>query len=112
FLNRVQKNIGEEPVEWVLELKVDGVAAALIYEEGRLVRGVTRGNGVVGDDITHTIRTIAGVPIKLDGDPPPLLEVRGEVFMNNSDLAKLNLRRAEEGLTPYANTRNVTAGTI
>ncbi len=112
FLNRVQKNIGAEPVEWVLELKIDGVAAAVVYEHGRLVRAVTRGNGEVGDDITHNIRTIADIPLMLSDNPPPLLEVRGEVYMNNSDLAKLNVRRAEEGLPLYANPRNVTAGTI
>jgi len=112
FLNRVQKNLGAEPVEWVLELKVDGVAAAVVYEHGRLVRAVTRGNGEVGDDITHNIRTIADIPLVLADNPPPLLEVRGEVYMNNSDLAQLNLRRTAEGLPLYANTRNVTAGTV
>ncbi len=112
FLNRVQKNLGAEPVEWVLELKVDGVAAAVVYERGRLVRAVTRGNGEVGDDITHNIRTIADIPLVLSDNPPPLLEVRGEVYMNNSDLAQLNLRRTAEGLPLYANTRNVTAGTV
>lgn len=112
FLNRVQKNLGAEPVEWVLELKVDGVAAAVVYEHGRLVRAVTRGNGEVGDDITHNIRTIADIPLVLSDNPPPLLEVRGEVYMNNSDLAQLNLRRTVEGLPLYANTRNVTAGTV
>ncbi len=115
FFTRVQKNLsaeGEEQIEWVLELKIDGVAAAIVYEHGRLVRAVTRGNGQVGDDITHNIRTVADIPLKLSGQPPELLEVRGEVYMTNGDLAQLNLKRSEHGQPAYANTRNVTAGTI
>lgn len=115
FFKRVQKSLhadSPEPVEWVLELKIDGVAAAIVYEHGRLTRAVTRGNGQVGDDITHNIRTIGEIPHKLAGHPPPLLEVRGEVYMTNSDLAQLNLRRSEQGQPLYANTRNVTAGTV
>lgn len=112
FLTRAQKNLGEAMTAWVMELKVDGVAAAVVYENGLLKRAVTRGNGEVGDDITHNIRTIPDVPLRLSGDPPPLLEVRGEVYMNNSELVKLNLQRVEAGEAPFANTRNVTAGTI
>lgn len=115
FFNRVQKNLaaeGEEHVEWVLELKIDGVAAAIVYEHGRLQRAVTRGNGQTGDDITHNIRTIRDIPLKLSGQPPELLEVRGEVYMTNVDLAQLNLKRSQHGLPAYANTRNVTAGTV
>ncbi|QDV26890.1 NAD-dependent DNA ligase LigA [Aureliella helgolandensis] len=112
FLSRVQKSLEVESVEWVLELKIDGVAAAIIYEDGELVRAVTRGNGEVGDDITHNIRTISDVPLRLHGNAPPLLEVRGEVYMTNSDLAALNLRRAQENLPPFANPRNGTAGAI
>lgn len=112
FFARAQKNLGNAAIEWVMELKVDGVAAAVVYEDGLLVRAVTRGNGEVGDDITHNIRTILGVPLRLIGNPPPLLEVRGEVYMTNSDLVQLNVRRAAEGQPAFANTRNVTAGTI
>ncbi len=112
FLRRVETSLRGEPVEWVLEFKIDGVAAAVLYEEGRLVRGVTRGNGVVGEDVTHTIRTIADLPLRLEGEPPRFLEVRGEVYMTNTDLAQLNLERSRQGLPPFANTRNVTAGTI
>lgn len=112
FLARAQKNLGVPKAAWVMELKVDGVAAAVVYENGLLKRAVTRGNGEVGDDITHNIRTIHDVPLKLSGDPPPLLEVRGEVYMNNSELVKLNLARAENGEPAFANTRNVTAGTV
>jgi DNA ligase (NAD+) len=112
FLARAQRNLDGEAIEWVLELKIDGVAAAVIYEQGRLVRAVTRGNGKVGDDVTHNVRTIADLPLRLSGNPPQRLEVRGEVYMTNSDLAQLNLQRTEDGLAPFANTRNVTAGTI
>ncbi|GIW97377.1 MAG: DNA ligase [Pirellulaceae bacterium] len=112
FIRRVETALRGQRVEWVLELKIDGVAAALIYEQGHLVRGLTRGNGVVGEDVTHTIKTIRDLPLRLQGDPPPLLEVRGEVYMTNTELARLNLERSQAGLPPFANTRNVTAGTI
>ena len=103
----------EELPRWVLELKIDGVAVSLTYEAGRLVQAATRGNGVMGDDITHNVRTIPGVPLVLDlAEPPPLVEVRGEVYMTNSDLVVLNERQAAAGLPPFANTRNVTAGSI
>ena len=114
---RVEKLLAEagdgRPPRWMLELKIDGVAVSLAYEAGRLVQGATRGNGVTGDDITHNVRTIHGVPLVLVlDDPPPLVEVRGEVYMTNSDLVTLNERQAAAGLPPFANTRNVTAGSI
>ena len=110
---RVQKLASDETIEWVVELKIDGVAVAITYEEGLLVRAATRGNGRIGDDITHNIRTVLGVPLRLSGKSPPrLLEVRGEVYMTNSDLVKLNQRREKQGAEPYANTRNVAAGSI
>ena len=102
-----------EPIHWVLELKIDGVAVSLTYEQGLLVLGATRGNGVVGDAITHNVRTIHGVPLRLTLDAPPeRIEVRGEVYMTNSDLVELNQRQATAGLAPFANTRNVAAGSI
>jgi len=110
---RIEKALGDEPVEWVVELKIDGVAVALLYEDGRLVRGATRGNGRVGDNITHNVRTIHDVPLRLvDGETPPTLEVRGEIYMTNSDLVRLNERQQEQGKPAFANTRNVTAGSI
>ena len=112
FLARAQKNLGVPKAAWVMELKVDGVAAAIVYEDGVLVRAVTRGNGEVGDDVTHNVRTIADVPLRLSGNAPRLLEVRGEVYMNNSELVKLNLARAANDEPAFANTRNVAAGTI
>jgi DNA ligase (NAD+) len=102
-----------EPIDWMLELKIDGVAVSLTYEDGLLVLGATRGNGVVGDDITHNIRTIHGVPLRLELDSPPRsIEVRGEVYMTNSDLVALNEEQSRRGLAPFANTRNVAAGSI
>ncbi len=81
----------DEPIEWVVELKIDGVAVSVTYEDGVLTQGATRGNGRVGDDITHNLRTVLGVPLRLVTDnPPPLLEVRGEVYLTNSDLVRLN----------------------
>jgi DNA ligase (NAD+) len=110
---RVTKLLAGEPVEWVVELKIDGVAVSLLYEDGVLVRGVTRGNGRIGDDITHNIRTIGDVPLRLAGKKPPrALEVRGEVYMTNADLAELNEEQKRKGRELYANTRNVAAGSI
>jgi len=110
---RTRKLLDEEPIEWVVELKIDGVAVSLLYENGLLVRGATRGNGRVGDDITHNVRTVAGVPLRLTGESvPPVLEVRGEIYMTNSDLVRLNQEQQERGEAPFANTRNVTAGSI
>jgi DNA ligase (NAD+) len=113
FLNRVEKLLPGEPVEWVVELKVDGVAASIRYEQGSLVAAVTRGNGEVGDDVTHNARTIRGLPLQLLGKHiPKTLEVRGEVYMTNSDLVELNEQRASSGEAEFKNPRNVTAGSI
>ncbi|PQO27988.1 DNA ligase (NAD(+)) LigA [Blastopirellula marina] len=110
---RINKLLPDEKIAWVVELKIDGVAVSILYENGVLTRALTRGNGTVGDDITHNVRTIADVPLKLSGDDvPPVLEVRGEIYMTNADLVKLNEKQAEAGLPAYKNTRNVTAGTI
>ncbi|HWB09549.1 MAG TPA: NAD-dependent DNA ligase LigA [Pirellulales bacterium] len=112
FAARAAKKLPGE-IAWVVELKVDGVAVGIIYENGLLARGVTRGNGRVGDEITHNIRTIGDVPLRLAGEgAPPVLEVRGEVYMTNSDLVKLNQEQAKKGEPPFANSRNVTAGSI
>ncbi len=109
----LQEAGNNEPIHWVLELKIDGVAASLIYESGILVLGATRGNGVIGDDITHNVRTIKAIPLRLrTQNPPPQVEVRGEVFMTNSALVALNESQSSHGLPPFANTRNVAAGSI
>lgn len=109
---RTAKLLEGEPIEWVVELKIDGVAISLVYEQGLLVRALTRGNGQVGDDITHNIRTIHDVPLRLLGNPPAVLEVRGEVYMTNAELVRLNELQQAKGEAVYANTRNVTAGSI
>ncbi len=113
FAERAARMLGHEPIEWVVELKVDGVAVAVVYENGILSRGVTRGNGYVGDDITHNVRTIRDIPLRLRGDGhPPLLEIRGEVYMTNSDLAELNAVQQAKGEPTFANPRNAAAGSI
>ena len=113
YAERTAKLLPGEPIEWVIELKIDGVAVSLVYERGVLVRGLTRGNGRVGDDITHNVRTVGGVPLRLSGDRvPAVLEVRGEIYMTNSDLVLLNEAQETKGESPFANTRNVTAGSI
>ncbi len=113
YAARTEKLLAGQPIEWAVELKVDGVAASIIYENGLLVQALTRGNGEVGDDITHNIRTVRGLPAKLMSDnPPPLIEIRGEVYMTNQDLVRINEERVATGEPVYKNTRNVTAGTI
>ena len=103
---RTSKLLDGEPIEWVVELKVNGVAVSLVYEEGLLVRGVTRGDGRTGDDITHNVRTIRDVPLRLHGKRvPAALEVRGEIYMTNSDLVRLNERQQAEGKPLFANTQ-------
>ncbi|MDB4339045.1 NAD-dependent DNA ligase LigA [Rubripirellula sp.] len=113
YLERTEKQLEGEPVQWVMEYKIDGVAASIRYENGRLALALTRGNGEVGDDITHNLRTVRDLPLRLSsGTTPEVIEVRGEVYMTNADLADLNVRQKESGLDAFKNTRNVTAGTI
>ncbi|MBN2216734.1 MAG: NAD-dependent DNA ligase LigA [Pirellulales bacterium] len=113
YAARTEKLLPAESIDWVVELKIDGVAVSLLYERGVLVRGLTRGNGRVGDDITHNVRTVVDAPLRLSGrDVPPVLEVRGEIYMTNADLVALNETQRRQGLPPFANTRNVTAGSI
>lgn len=110
---RIEKLLPDEKIEWVVELKIDGVAVSILYENGKLVRGATRGNGRVGDDITHNVRTLKNLPLRLSGrHVPEELEVRGEVYMTNSDLVRLNEEQKRKGAPLLANTRNATAGAI
>jgi DNA ligase (NAD+) len=110
---RVRKALNlNEPVRYVVELKVDGVAVSLRYEHGKLVQGSTRGDGERGDDITVNLKTVREVPLVLQGSVPDLLEVRGEVYMTNSELMRLNELRAAAGDAPFANPRNSTAGSL
>ncbi|QDV16038.1 DNA ligase [Gimesia panareensis] len=111
FETRICKLLGEDQVELTAEYKIDGVAVSLVYENGHLVQGVTRGDGQQGDDITHNVRTIGGVPLRLNvKKPPALLEVRGEAYISNSDFQVLNVEMQEQGKEPFANPRNTTAG--
>lgn len=112
FDARVRRGLGGEAPAYVAELKIDGVAMSLLYEDGRLVRAATRGDGTQGDDVTHSVRTIRALPLRLAGDPPPRLEIRGEVYMRHAELQRLNRLREEAGDPPLANPRNTTAGTL
>jgi DNA ligase (NAD+) len=113
FDERVRKGLGEdETPTYVVELKIDGVAMSLRYEDGVLTRAATRGDGVRGDDVTANVKTIRSVPLRLQGSPPALLEVRGEVFMEHAELERINALREAEGEPPLANPRNTTAGTL
>ncbi len=111
FDNRVRKSIGDN-VEYVCELKFDGVAISLTYENGRLIQAVTRGDGVHGDDVTVNVRTIKSIPIHLTGDFPDFFEIRGEIYFPHESFTKLNEDRFEEGQNLFANPRNAASGTL
>ena len=108
---RVERLIGT-PDAYVVELKMDGVAVNLTYEEGSFARGATRGDGYVGEDITGNLKTIRAVPLRLREDPPKVVEVRGEVYMRTDDFEKLNERLGEAGVRTFANPRNAAAGSL
>jgi DNA ligase (NAD+) len=116
FLARIRRFLNlaaDAPVELLAEPKIDGLSCALRYEAGLLVTGATRGDGTTGEDITANVRTIRDIPQRLDtGDPPPVLEVRGEIFMELEEFQKLNGRRAKEELPVFANPRNAAAGSV
>ena len=113
FDKRVAKGLDGNPYEYFCELKFDGVSISLTYEHGILVRGVTRGDGVRGDDITHNTRTIRCIPLKIKGkNIPESFEVRGEVFMPKQVFQQLNKEREDIGEEKYANARNTTSGTL
>jgi DNA ligase (NAD+) len=106
-----REGIEDAQFEYVAEPKIDGLAISLVYRDGVLERGATRGNGEIGEDVTHNLRTIGSIPLRID-DAPPLVEVRGEVYMSLPDFTALNERRAEHGLSTFMNPRNSAAGTI
>ncbi len=113
FDARIRRMLASDaPLEYTAEPKYDGVAVELRYERGAFVQGSTRGDGRIGEDVTHNLRTVRSIPLSLLGDPPPLLEVRGEVCMPLAEFARLNRARGEQGLEPFANPRNATAGTL
>jgi DNA ligase (NAD+) len=112
---RVRRLLGpeeEERLRYVTELKIDGLAVSLRYENGHFVRGATRGNGIVGEDVTQNLRTVRAIPDRLDDEPPEILEPRGEVFMTLGNFKELNRRQEAEGKPPFANPRNAAAGAI
>jgi DNA ligase (NAD+) len=110
---RVRRLLGDdESPRYVTERKIDGLAVSLRYEDGRLVRGATRGNGTIGEEVTTNLSTVRSIPDLLDDDPPPVLEPRGEVYMTLEDFEKLNQRQEEEGKPHFANPRNAAAGAI
>jgi DNA ligase (NAD+) len=112
FDARIRRELGVDEVEYAAELKFDGVAISLLYEKGRLARAATRGDGETGENVTQNVRTIRAIPLRLRGNPPPALEVRGEIYMRRKDFAALNERqRAAEGKV-FVNPRNAAAGAV
>jgi DNA ligase (NAD+) len=114
FDERVRRGagLGEAPVPYVAELKIDGLSIALTYEHGRLVRGATRGDGVRGEDVTANVRTIRAIPLALRNGPSERLEIRGEVFLPRASFVRMNKEREESGEALFANPRNAAAGTM
>jgi len=116
WIERMRNHLAREGIEdpafeFVVEPKVDGLAISLLYRDGTLERGATRGNGEVGEDVTHNLRTIGSIPLHIE-DAPPLVEVRGEIYMSLADFTALNERRAEAGASTFMNPRNSAAGSI
>lgn len=113
FDGRVAKGLDGDPYEYFCELKFDGVSISLLYENGLLTRGVTRGDGVRGDDVTHNVKTIRSIPLKAKGkNLPSSFEVRGEVFLPKKEFERLNKEREDIGEETYANARNTASGTL
>lgn len=111
FVSRVERSLGH-PTTFVCELKYDGTAISLTYENGNLISGVTRGDGERGDDVTDNVRTIRNIPLKLHGNYPPQFEIRGEIYMPHEGFAKLNEERITAGEAPLINPRNAAAGSL
>ena len=114
FDQRVRKALPNQPVAYATELKIDGLGVALLYEDGKLVRGATRGDGEYGEDVTANLRTIRTIPLRLTPiqPMPTVLEVRGEVFIPRDQLAEVNQQRTAEDQAPFANARNAAAGSV
>ncbi len=118
FIKRVSKDLSIPPgeIDFVCELKIDGSAISVVYEDGRFARGATRGDGVIGEDITSNLKTINTIPLRLqkakDEGVPDILEVRGEVYLAKEEFVRINTRREEEGISTFANPRNAAAGSL
>ena len=115
FATKAKRVIGDEPIEYVTELKIDGLGVSLIYKDGVFTQGLTRGNGEYGEDITDNLKTIKTIPWRLTEKEtriPSLLEVRGEVYLQRDELPRVNNQRIKDGETPFANPRNAAAGSL
>ena len=112
FYSRILKKIPDNDLNFLCELKFDGVSINLTYENGVLVRAVTRGDGVQGDDVTENVKTIKTIPLKLNGNYPSKFQIRGEIFIELNDFNKMNIDRTNNGLEPYMNPRNTAAGSL
>ncbi|MCB9772064.1 MAG: NAD-dependent DNA ligase LigA [Candidatus Omnitrophica bacterium] len=116
WFKRVEKGLAGQNVEFVAELKIDGVSASLSYEKGDFILGATRGDGVTGENITNNLKTIRSVPLRLRKEPkhefPKVLEVRGEIYMKRIDFDAMNQRRERDGEVAFVNPRNATAGSV
>ncbi|WP_297333008.1 NAD-dependent DNA ligase LigA [Flavobacterium sp.] len=109
---RVQRGLGNAPVQFTCELKYDGASISITYENGKLAKAVTRGDGFQGDDVTTNVRTIKSVPLKLKGDYPEKFDIRGEIILPLEGFAKMNQELIELGETPYSNPRNTASGSL
>jgi DNA ligase (NAD+) len=116
WADRAQRGVGGEAIEWVVEPKIDGLAVSLLYENGALVRGATRGNGEIGEDVTANLRTVQSIPLRLrlaEGEAaPPVVEVRGEIYLPLEGFARVNEERVAAGLPTFMNPRNSAAGSL
>ncbi len=111
FDRRVKSGLGTDAVEYITELKIDGLSMNLVYQDGRLLQGLTRGDGRMGEDVTANVKTIRTIPLYIE-NAPPYMEIRGEVFMPRASFARLNEERDEAGAMPFANCRNAAAGSL
>jgi DNA ligase (NAD+) len=112
WYNRTQKLLGIDQFNLDCEHKIDGLAIALVYENGKFVRGATRGDGFRGENITQNLRTVRSIPLIVSANAPPRFEVRGEVYLPKAAFRKLNLEREDEGQPVFANPRNAAAGSV
>ena len=109
---RIQRGLGDVPVEFTCELKYDGASISITYEKGKLVKALTRGDGFQGDDVTTNIKTIKSIPLQLQGDYPEKFDIRGEIVLPFEGFAKMNAERIENGEDPYMNPRNTASGSL
>lgn len=109
---RIQRGLGDVEVAFTCELKYDGASISITYENGKLVRALTRGDGFQGDDVTNNIKTIKSIPLQLKGDYPPKFDIRGEIVLPFEGFAKMNAERVENGEEPYMNPRNTASGSL